>query len=180
MIGRDINGETLPKLLETSHVKRARLIREKDGTNTEILRQALPVQIDSEETGSQEKKMHFVAFGKSIGTFFEILRRMYGKPEDAFVKDRLMAHAMGTYGSFLYCPSAVELGLGPMSACELYPPIPFWMEYKSVNPLLFYNHIQYLYTMTTNQYVEKDAPSDRILRLLSTVFARWHSTWLVQ
>lgn len=177
MIGRDVYGETVPRLQERAHIKRARVIRKKDGTNTELLRQALPYAPASGVSGPQEKGIFFVAFGKSIATFFDILRNLYGQVQPAFVKDRMLTYAMGRFGCLLYCPSALELELQPLSHNETYPPIPFWMEFKSANPLLFYNHIQYLYTMTTNQYAGNDPPTDRVLYLLSAVFARWHSTW---
>ena len=177
MVGRDVYGETLPRLQERAHVKRARVISKKDGTNIEILRQALPYAPESGVHGPQEKGLFFVAFGKSIARFFDVLQNLYGQPESVFVKDRMLTHATGTFGCFLYCPSATELELQPLSHDELYPPIPFWMEFKSANPLLFYNHIQYLYTMTTNQYAGKDPPTKRVLYLMSTIFARWHSTW---
>ena len=177
MIGRDVYGDTIPRLQERSHIKRARVIRKKDGTNTELLRQALPYARAKSALGPQEKGLFFVAFGKSIATFFEILSNLYGQAEPVFVKDNLLANAMGRFGCLLYCPSALELNLQPLLHNEAYPPIPFWMEFKSANPLLFYNHIQYLYTMTTNQYAENDPPTDRVLYLLSTVFARWQSTW---
>ena len=95
------------------------------------------------------------------------------------------------FGGLYYCPSTIELdALPPFTEKDLYPTIPFWMRYRSTNPLLFYNHIQYLYTMTTNQYgcqlpkskqIElcDDPPSKRILHLMSRAFARWHSTWSV-
>ena len=177
MVGRDIYGETLPRLQERAHVKRARVISNKDGTNIEILRQAMPCAPEDGVHDPQEKGLFFVAFGKSIAKFFDILRNLYGEPESAFVKDRMLTHAMGKSGCLLYCPSATELELQPLSQDELYPPIPFWMTFKSSNPLLFYNHIQYLYTMTTNQYAGKDPPTKRVLYLMSTIFARWHSTW---
>ena len=34
--------------------------------------------------------------------------------------------------------------------------------------------------MSTNSYVYEDPPSKRILFLMSTMFARWHSTWYVK
>ena len=177
MVGRDVYGEILPRLQERSHVKRARVISKKDGTNFEILRQALPYVPKSGVSGPQEKGLFFVGFGKSVARFFDILRNLYGRAEAAFMKDSMLTHVMGKFGCFFYCPSAAELDLQPLSHNELYPPIPFWMEFKSANPLLFYNHIQYLYTMTTNQYAGRDPPTKRVLYLMSTIFARWHSAW---
>ena len=86
---------------------------------------------------------------------------------------------MHRFGKIFYCPSTKELEALPhFTDIDLYPPIPFWNKHVSGNSLYFYNHIHYLYTMsTTNGYVHGDPPSKRILYLMSNVFARWHSTW---
>ena len=76
-----------------------------------------------------------------------------------------------------YCPNTKELDALPQFPDgDLYPPISFWNKYVSKNPAYFYNHIHYLYTMSTG-YVHGDPPSKRVLYLMSNVFARWHSTW---
>ena len=110
------------------------------------------------------------------------------KPHNLYI---ILFHNFDRFGGLYYCPNTNELSALPQfTEKDLYPVIPFWMSYKSTNPLLFYNHIQYLYTMTTDQYscqnlingkteLCNDPPSKRILHLMSRVFSRWHSTWLV-
>ena len=175
MIGRDgTYSETLAKIDERAHIKCARLIRP-DGTNAEFLRQGLPIIT---EGCYLEQGLFFAAFGKSIQGFSEILGRMFGDPSSHFIQDLLLTHVQGEAGGFLYCPSAKELQYVPeFTESTVYPIIPFWMKYKSQNPFLFYNHVQYLYYMTTNQYKGGDPPSKRVLHLLSIAFQRWHSTW---
>ena len=176
MIGRDgTYSETLANIEERAHIKRARNVRPEDGTNAEFLRQALPIVIPD---SPQEQGLFFAAFGRSTKRFFEILERMFGDPSTAFTHDLLLTHVQGEDGGLVYCPSTNELQCIPkFTDATLYPEIAFWMKYKSSNPLLFYNHIQYLYYMTTNQYAGGDPPSCRVLHLLSQIFQRWHSTW---
>jgi len=85
-----------------------------------------------------------------------------------------------SFGKFFYCPNAKELQVLPTFSekDDLYPPFPFWTKFTSKNETYFYNHIQYLYAMSTG-YKPGDPPSKRILYLMSKLFARWHSTWWV-
>ena len=114
---------------------------------------------------------------QNINSFCRLLRNMLGDPDEPFVQDLLLANVQGEFGQLFYCPSALELNLPRLTSDYIYPAIPFWLTYKSDNPLLFYNHVQYLHAMTTNQY--GDPPSKHVLYLLSATFARWHSTWQV-
>jgi len=82
-----------------------------------------------------------------------------------------------SFGKFFYCPNANEVEeLERFSEEDSFPPVSFWMKHMSTNKAYFYNHIQYLYAMSTEDQCS-DPPSKRILYLLSKVFARWHSTW---
>lgn len=98
MIGRDSKfSETLPKLDERSHIKRARLIDSKNGTNTELLRQALPYYYASGggERGPMGDGLMFVAFGQSAQRFSDIIENMLGPPGSWFVQDQLLSHVRG-------------------------------------------------------------------------------------
>lgn len=76
-----------------------------------------------------------------------------------------------------YCPNTNELeALPQFTSNDLYPSISFWSKYVSNNPSYFYNHIHYLHAMSTG-YAPGDPPSKRVLYLMSSAFARWHSTW---
>ena len=96
MIGRDsIFSETLARLDERCHVKRARVIDRKDGTNTELIRQALPYVVQSDtDLGPRTNGLFFVAFGKSAERFATVLKNILGEP-DGFTTDLLMNNVQG-------------------------------------------------------------------------------------
>ena len=149
MVGRCIGtGEVLPTPDERSHVKRARLISKDDGTNTEILRQSLPFAPAPNVFGPIEEGFFFIAFANSINVFFDILKSMTGwstqHPQQEFTHDLLLTHAQGKFGGLFYVPTADELGLRGRMHADIYPKIPFWSDYISTNPYLFYNHMEYL------------------------------------
>ncbi len=176
MIGRDTLGRFLPHMDEQSHIKRARLIDSKTGSNVELLRQALSVNPEKAEGGPTERGLFFVAFTKSFQQVFDILDRLLGKPRSPFSNDLLMKNVIGKSGTLVYCPSANELPIPSITDQDEWPFIPFWFTWTSKNEYLFYNHIQYLHAMATGLYKD-EPPSKRILYLLSEVFARWHSSW---
>ena len=177
MIGRNTLGEFLPVMDVHSHVKMARLVDPTHGGHTEFLRQALPFHVNDGNKSPMEAGLAFVAFGRGFQEFFDVLKNMLGPPNEPFSNDRLLRHTQGSLeGNLLYCPSTQELKMDPMTEEHLWPPIAFWMKFRSSNKLLFYNHIQYLHAMTTGLYTDSP-PSKRVLYLMSEVFARWHSTW---
>ena len=150
MVGRSIRtSEVLPTPDERSHVKRARLISKKDGTNTEIFRQSLPFAPAPHVQGPLEKGFFFIAFANSINVFFDILKNMTGwsthHPQQEFTHDLLLTHAQGKFGGLFYVPTARELGLKEHMYADIYPKIPFWCDTVSTNSLLFYNHMEYLH-----------------------------------
>lgn len=100
MIGRASNSsETLARLDPWCHIKRARLISPRDGTNTELIRQPLPYvpQRSNGSRGPTSKGLFFVAFGKSVQRFFEILRHMLGPTDTYFTHDLLLSNVQGRY-----------------------------------------------------------------------------------
>ena len=100
MIGRaSKNNETLAHLDHWCHIKRARIISQKDGTNTELIRQPLPYvpKSTSGSCGPSSKGLFFVAFGKSVQQFFKILRNMFGPADTFFTHDLLLTHVQGRY-----------------------------------------------------------------------------------
>ena len=97
MIGRDsVHSETLARLDERSHVKRARIIDPKDGSNAEFIRQPLPfvVNNDSGDSGPNTNGLFFVAFGQSSERFKNILHNILGEPK-GFTMDLLMHNVQG-------------------------------------------------------------------------------------
>ena len=157
MIGRNVSGEVLPTSDERSHIKRARLISKEDGTNTEILRQSLPYAPDPQKDGPNEQGFFFVGFMKGVNELYDILKSLTGWPQKAFTHDLLITHAQGLFGGVFYVPNANELGLKDRMLADIYPDIPFWSEYSSENPLLFYNHVEYLH-----KYVQDIKPSEKL------------------
>lgn len=100
MIGRASNSsETLAHLDPWCHIKRARLISQRDGTNTELIRQPLPYvpQRSSGSRGPTSKGLFFVAFGKSVQCFFTILKHMFGPTDTYFTHDLLLTNVQGRY-----------------------------------------------------------------------------------
>ncbi len=97
MIGRDsVHSETLARLDERSHVKRARIIDPKDGSNAEFIRQPLPyvVSNDNGDSGPRTNGLFFVAFGQSAERFKNILKQLFGDPK-GFTMDLLMHNVQG-------------------------------------------------------------------------------------
>ena len=98
MIGRDsLYGETLARPVERCHIKRARIINPVDGSNTNLLRQALPLWLSkSGSSNSISDGLAFVAFGQSASTFSQILDHILGLGKEApFVPDMLITNVQG-------------------------------------------------------------------------------------
>ena len=99
MIGRDtVYNEALARPNERCHIKRARLIDPKDGTNTELLRQSLPYtrpEKGSLDRGPMNDGIFFVAFGQSSKIFSDILENILGIEKSAFTTDLLLINVQG-------------------------------------------------------------------------------------
>ncbi len=99
MIGRDsVYSETLARLDDRCHVKKARLINSRDGTNTELLRQSLPFVPDSHkdvDRGPMSEGLFFVAFGKSAERFSDIVENLFGPSKSLFTQDLMLTHVHG-------------------------------------------------------------------------------------
>ena len=104
MIGRDsLRSEALVRLNDRCHIKRARIISPKDGSNTELIRQSLPYVFQrnptqgpgSADRGPMSDGLFFVAFGQSAQRFSDILNNILGKPKSAFTDDLLITNVQG-------------------------------------------------------------------------------------
>ena len=97
MIGRDvIYSESLAKADERCHIKRARLIDPKDGSNTELLRQSLPFTPKGHpDLGPMNDGIFFVAFGQSAKVFSDILGNILGDEKSTFIQDLLIKNVQG-------------------------------------------------------------------------------------
>ena len=104
MIGRDsLCSEVLARPNDRCHIKRARIISPKDGSNTEIIRQSLPYvaplsstqESENADRGPMSDGLFFVAFGQSAQRFSDILNNILGKPKSAFTDDLLITNVQG-------------------------------------------------------------------------------------
>ena len=100
MIGRDsLCSEVLVRPNDRCHIKKARMISPKDGTNTELIRQSLPYAVSSTTSYEGENAMSdglfFVAFGKSAKRFSKILNNILGRAKSAFTDDLLITNVQG-------------------------------------------------------------------------------------
>ena len=99
IIGREsMYSEVLPHPADRCHIKRARLISEKDGSNTELIRQSLPFfkpRAPDVDRGPVQDGLFFVAFGQSAQKFSNILDNILGDPKDTFTTDLLIINVQG-------------------------------------------------------------------------------------
>lgn len=104
MIGRDsLCSEVLVRPNDRCHIKKARMISPKDGSNTELIRQSLPFTVSSTTTyegenadrGPMSDGLFFVAFGKSAKRFSKILNNILGRAKSAFTDDLLITNVQG-------------------------------------------------------------------------------------
>lgn len=99
MIGRDsIFSESLARLDDRCHIKRARLIDSRDGSNTELLRQSLPFVPEKHQEadrGPMSEGLFFVAFGKSAERFSDIVQNIFGDSKSFFTQDLMLTHVQG-------------------------------------------------------------------------------------
>lgn len=97
MIGRNTVSEALARPADRCHIRRARLIDSKDGTNTELLRQSLPYVYTAGGTldrGPISDGVFFVAFGQSSKVFSEVINNILGH-EKSFTQDLLLTNVQG-------------------------------------------------------------------------------------
>lgn len=104
MIGRDsLCSEVLVRPNERCHIKKARIVSPKDGSNTELIRQSLPYEVPvptanmgaNSDRGPMSDGLFFVAFGKSAKRFSKILNNILGRAKSAFTDDLLITNVQG-------------------------------------------------------------------------------------
>ncbi|KAK4149204.1 pyruvate formate lyase-domain-containing protein [Chaetomidium leptoderma] len=174
MIGRNPDGAALPQHAVHSHVHRA-AIRNANGDQLKLLRQALPYGSDHKHAGREEGIM-FVAFCNDQQRFEDILANLIGQHPERPV-DKLMTVVHGVSGGYWYVPAAAELKVpavvGPQDVYE----DPHW-QVASPNGYLFYNSRDYLHQMAEGRYVGGDPPSRRLLSLMARAFSHWRDSWM--
>ncbi|KAL2136925.1 hypothetical protein VTI74DRAFT_86 [Chaetomium olivicolor] len=174
MIGRNPDGAALPQHAVHSHVHRA-FIRDANGDQRKLLRQALPFGSDQNHAG-REAGIMFVGFCNDQQRLEDILANLIGNYPERPV-DKLMTVVQGVSGSYWYVPAAVELGVASVSGPEDVYEDPHWQA-VSPNPYLFYNSQDYLHRMAVGRYVAGDPPSPRLLSLISRAFSHWRDSWM--
>ena len=102
MIGRDsLCSEVLVRPNDRCHIKKARMISPRDGSNTELVRQSLAAPPTTTNEGANADRgpmsdgLFFVAFGKSAKRFSKILNNILGRAKSAFTDDLLITNVQG-------------------------------------------------------------------------------------
>ncbi|HKR66961.1 MAG TPA: Dyp-type peroxidase [Thermoanaerobaculia bacterium] len=197
LVGRTTDDVLIPSSDTRSHIKCAR-VQDGEGDTMQILRLSLPFgrsrALENSDLISKgaslrdEEGIFFAAYAKNVGVFETILNSQIG-PEDGLMRDRLLAEVKADAGGFFYVPSQDELALEPVKPKKddvtLFPGVDWSLldrhfNQRSDNGLMFYNHKDYLYTMTTATGDDRDRldpPSHRVLQLLANAFSRWQDAW---
>ncbi|XZF15231.1 Dyp-type peroxidase [Chitinophagaceae bacterium MMS25-I14] len=205
LIGRKTDDTIIPDRDSRSHIKTAR-IQDENGNTTPVLRLGLPFgkakqsgsgfRSPKSVTVSDEEGIYFAGFCKEAGILENIMSNQIG-PDKGFMNDRLFNHLKSDLGGFFYIPSVNDLGLDTMKSYannfsfmengdwSRFPGVDWTRldrhyQNASENGLMYYNHQNYLFTMSTginrtNHYFA--APTNRILSLLENIFSLWQDNW---
>lgn len=205
LIGRKTDDTIIPDRDSRSHIKSAR-IQDANGNTTPVLRLGLPFgrakqsgtgfRTPKSVTVSDEEGIYFAGFCKEAGILENIMSNQIG-PDSGFMNDRLFNHLRSDLGGFFYIPSVEDLELNTMKAYSnnfSFMENGDWSRFPGVdwtrldrhfrnaseNGLMYYNHQNYLFTMSTginrtNHFFA--APSNRILSLLENIFSLWQDNW---
>ncbi|KAF3762686.1 PFL-like glycyl radical enzyme [Cryphonectria parasitica EP155] len=175
MIGRNVDGAVLSQHGLRGHVHRAGNVRDANGDQKKILRQAMPYGTAGGYSAREEGIM-FVAFCNEQERFEALLKHLVGK-QAGHAADLLLATVQGIGGSYWYVPAAAELGVAGVSGPDDIYEEDHW-NVRSKNGYLFYNSQDYLHQMGQHHYVGGDPPSDRVLGLMARAFNHWRDGWL--
>ncbi|KAL8654636.1 MAG: hypothetical protein Q9226_003353 [Calogaya cf. arnoldii] len=173
IVGRRPDGSIIAQHSTRGHIHRAS-VRDSNGDQRKILRQALPFGRVGHHAEREEGNM-FVALCNDQQRFEDILQNLLGTRKDD-PADQLMQLVSGVGGSYWYVPAAKELGVSPAKASDDLYEHPHW-KVSSPNGYMFYNHQDYMHAMTQGRYKESDAPSPRLLSLISRTFNYWRDGW---
>ncbi|KAK7086420.1 hypothetical protein SK128_014047 [Halocaridina rubra] len=185
MIGRRVHTNVvIPTSYERSHIKRAHFVDDFPPPCNilkgfrRVFRQSLPYG-KSDSGNGREKGLFYLSITRSTKIFVEILEHLAGvqanSPHGEITFDELISAFVPIEGTFWYIPSKEELEVRVKGTCKV-DLDPHW-DVRSKNGLMFYNQKDYMHTMTCGSYTENDAPSARVLRLLSYAFEQWNHNW---
>lgn len=151
-------------------------------------------------TLSDEEGIYFAGFSKEVGILENIMSNQIG-PDSGFMNDRLFNHLRSDLGGVFYIPSIQDLGLDDEEVAKKYRnDFSFatekdWSRFPGVdwtrldrhyqnaskNGLMYYNHQNFLFTMSTRIGLPEDRyfsiPTNRILSLLENIFSLWQDNW---
>lgn len=197
LVGRTTNDVLIPSDDTRSHIKCVR-VQDDAGDTMQILRLSLPFgrspalkNPDLVAKGASlrdEDGIFFAAYAKSVQVFESLLNSQIG-PEQGLMRDRVLAEVRADVGGFFYVPSQDELGLDQVKAKKddvtRFPGVDWSLldrhfNNRSENGLMFYNHKDYLYGMSTATGEDRerlDPPTHRVLQLLANAFSRWQDAW---
>ncbi|WP_316826147.1 Dyp-type peroxidase [Pedobacter miscanthi] len=205
LIGRKTDDTIIPDRDSRSHIKSAR-IQDEHGNTTPILRLGLPFgrakqssigfRAPKSVTVSDEEGIYFAGFAKQASSLENIMSNQIGG-DKGFMNDRLFNHLKSDLGGFFYIPSINDLGLDQhpdYSNNFAFVDKGDWSRFPGVdwsrldrhyqdaseNGLMYYNHQNYLFTMSTginrhNHFFK--VPTNRILSLMENIFSLWQDNW---
>lgn len=203
LIGRTTAQNIIPTRDDRSHIKSSRA-QDANGNTTPVLRLGLPYghsaapeNRDLSRKGAtlrDERGLYFAGYADSVQVLESVMNGQIGD-RDAAMRDRLLNEVSADLGGFYYVPSNEELDLEPVAvvasdatfAKKRFPGIDWsrldrHFDKRSKNGYMYYNQKDYLYRMTTvsgDDRVRADPPSERVLALLANTFSRWQDNWYV-
>ena len=174
IIGRRTDGSIISQNSTRGHIHRAH-VRDSNGDQRKIFRQALPFGKSNNHSGREQGNM-FVALCNEQQRFEDIIQNLLGERKDD-PADQLMQMVSGVGGSYWYVPAAKELGVSRVKISDGLYEHPHW-KVSSPNGYLFYNFQDYLHAMSEGRYREGDGPSPRLLSLIARTFNHWRDGWV--
>jgi len=204
LIGRKTDDTIIPDRDSRSHIKASR-VQDEHGNTTPVLRLGLPFgraksstsfRVPKSVTKADEEGIYFAGFVKDATILEEVMSSQVGA-FSGFMNDRLFNSLHADLGGIFYIPSLIDLDLVdsdeyPNDFSRLdsnnwnfFPGVD-WSRLDrhftngSDNGLMYYNHSNYLFNMTTGLNPHSDyfaPPSARILSLLENAFSLWQDNW---
>ncbi|WP_211215266.1 Dyp-type peroxidase [Actinoalloteichus spitiensis] len=200
LVGRTSEDIIVPTRDERSHIKCARA-QDAQGDTMRMLRLGLPygrsdatANNDLRSKGASlrdEQGVYFAGYARRATVLETIMDRQVGSHE-GHMADRLLSTVHSDLGGVYFVPSATVLGLDLPELDDLHEvgwddvPDMDWSRLdrhfteRSANGLMFYNHRDWLYQMSTAAGADRDhylPPTKRVLRLLAATFSRWQDNW---
>ena len=200
LVGRTDKDVIIPSKDTRTHIKSAR-IQDDSGNSRFIMRLGLPFghsrAVSNDELRARganlrdEEGIYFAGYSKEAAMLERALASQVGR-ESGFMRDRLLSMMKGDVGGIFYVPSRADLKLDLEEPLRLrnmdwsrFPGVNWHLVSRhftatSPNGYMHYSHQEYLYSMATMNAEDREKyrpPSHRVLRLLSSTFARWQDTW---